>query len=394
MDQQGCKLQRITDHLVQNSLLKGSMDNVTCVLVRVSNYVSRTQKESLPSHLSQQSEVGNMPSASRNGYNRNTPMSKYTAGDDDEDFTGGLDGVSVYYPPGGIGSAVSNSTNAINGVSRNYSSAREEETEKKQSASKALSRSKSTNRLAKGSSKRVPIDPYGNEGDSSNNVQDSSHYGRRGQKQQSSSAAMAGSDGVESNGHSRISKDASHQGQLPFPSSAYRSLHRPYTQASASGSNSSHLEAVGRTPSTQKALFVPSAYGSQMAQSGSADVSGNDSTGYNGGRSYALFGGNSMVPVRDHSAAYNRPSTSNAEMYGNGRGYASKRYDSYSNSRFVSDSTNRPISAASTLNQRIQGSGPPANLLNGSRHGGSSSSHEHGREFSSPHSPINTRGRR
>ncbi|CAM9165961.1 unnamed protein product, partial [Ectocarpus fasciculatus] len=35
MDQQGCKLQRVADHLVQNSLLKGSMDNVTCVIVRI-----------------------------------------------------------------------------------------------------------------------------------------------------------------------------------------------------------------------------------------------------------------------------------------------------------------------------------------------------------------------
>lgn len=35
MSNQGCKLQRIVDHLVQNAIMKGSMDNVTCVLVRL-----------------------------------------------------------------------------------------------------------------------------------------------------------------------------------------------------------------------------------------------------------------------------------------------------------------------------------------------------------------------
>jgi protein phosphatase 1L len=35
MSNQGCKLQRIVDHLVQNAIMKGSMDNVTCVIVRL-----------------------------------------------------------------------------------------------------------------------------------------------------------------------------------------------------------------------------------------------------------------------------------------------------------------------------------------------------------------------
>jgi hypothetical protein len=421
MDQQGCKLQRIADHLVQNSLLKGSMDNVTCVVIRINLYAARAMNEALPPHLQQQIDNANVSAARRGSNSRVNPKyeSKAWGGAAHEEDENGLDselnGVSVYYPPGGIGSVAGSAGAGIaapiygssggggggGGASGGGRGAgQEEETGRKQSSSKQMNRSRSSNKL-KGSKRSTNPDPYGTEHDAgASDGHDSSSHSRRshGQKQQNLGITITGGD-VGENGNSRNGRDSSQQQQqqqqMPFPSSAYRSMHRPYTQASA-GAAPSHLEAVGRTPAPQKALFVPSAYASQMTQGGAA-AEGHDQ--YSGGRSYALFGGNSgnsATPVRDYGG-YSRPNTSNTDGHAGGGqrggGYAVKRTDNHS-SRYSSDPSNRPNSAAPLLNQKVQGSGPPANMLNGSRYGGMSALQEHGRDghgFPAPvHSPINT----
>ena len=396
MDQQGCKLQRIADHLVQNSLLKGSMDNVTCVVIRISAYAARAMNESLPPHLLQQIDNTNTTTNTIRRNSKTNVAAKYetrqwgNAGHE-EDLGNELNGVSVYYPPGGIGSVAGTAGSGAPSVasSSRGAGAHEEETSRKQSSSKQSSRSRSSNRLNKGSSKRSAVpDPYGTEADTGDSHDSNSI--RRSQKNQNLNVTISGGDAVEIvSANSRNGRDSSQQGgQMPFPSSAYRSMHRPYTQASAGGAAANHLEAVGRTPSAQKALFVPSAYASQMTQGGTADTSGNDN--YSGGRSYALFGGNNATPVRDYGG-YSRPNTSNADGNTGGgggqRGYAAKRSDQ--NSRYSSDPSHRPNSAAPVLNQKMQGgAGPPSNMLNGSRYGGMSNHQEHG--FPAPHSPINT----
>lgn len=374
MDQQGCKLQRVADHLVQNSLLKGSMDNVTCVIVRISNYAARATNDSLPAHLQQQVDINS--GGSRRG-GRGIATQKYdskvwgnVSTDEDDLDGGGLNGVSVYYPPSGVAAGTGGSGG------RAVASAQEEEGKKQSAGSKQLNRSRSSNRL-KGSSKRVPLDPYGTE-----EAGDGGSYSRRGSKTQNTNlnVTITGGDSAENgNGSSRAGRDSSQHGQSAYPSSAYRPMHRPYTQASASAAASGQLEAVGKTPSAQKALFVPSAY-AQVTQGGGD--SGNDAPSYSGGRSYALFGGNNMVPTRDGGSGYARPSTSSAEgsHYTGQRGYAAKRSDNYVNSRYMSDPNHRPNSAAPVLNQK---QGP------GSRYGASTLHHqEQAREFPPPHSPI------
>lgn len=410
MDQQGCKLQRIADHLVQNSLLKGSMDNVTCVVVRINAYAIRAMNESLPPHLQQQIDIVNS-SVSKGSNSRSANVPRYdakswgAASEDDGDIGQGLDnGVSVYYPPGGIGSTggVGSSAGASYGGAGGAAApskssggvAQEEEMGRKQaSSSRQMNRSRSSNRLTKGNSKRLVTDSYGTEIDNA----EADGISRRSQKPQNLGITITGGDGGENmySGNTRGGRDSSGQqgGQMPFPSSAYRSMHRPYTQASAGAFNSSQLEAVGRTPSAQKALFVPSAYASQMTQGGT-DSSGNDAPVYSGGRSYTLFGGNNSATNREYGG-YGRPSTSTAEGNASGqqRGYAQKRSENYSNSKLSAESAHRPNSAAPVLNAKIQtSSGPPANMLNGSRYGGIPS-HQ---EFPAPqHSPINTiRGRK
>lgn len=397
MDQQGCKLQRIADHLVQNSLLKGSMDNVTCVIIRINIYAARALSELLPPHLQQQIQL-DANSSNANGVrtaSRQSGTPKYDAkawvgAEDDGELDSGLNGVSVYYPPGSIGGAGAASpygSGSTASASRG-GVGQEEEAAKKQSSSKQLSRSRSTNRLNKGSSKRATPDPYGTDVDVAGVDGDSGSFARRNSKQQNLNlnVTLSGGDtGESAYAASRAGKDSSQQGQMPFPISAYRSMHRPFTQASASTSGSGsvpsqQLEAVGRTPNVQKALFVPSAYASQVSAQGAAG----EESPYSGGRSYTLLGGNSMVPVRDSGGGYARPNTSNAEnnYLSAQRGYVSKRPDSYSNSRFV-DSSARPNSAAPVLNHKVQTSA--------SRYSGmSAQQQEQVREFPPPHSPIST----
>lgn len=395
MDQQGCKLQRIADHLVQNSLLKGSMDNVTCVIIRINVYAARAINEALPLHLQQQIDAPSSTAGGSRRDSRSSTTQKYDAkawsgaiNDEESDLDTGLNGVSVYYPPGTIGGVAS----AVPVQADSHSVAQEEEVMKKQ-ASKQLSRSRSTSRLTKGSSKRTPSDPYGTESDAGGSeTQDSHQFLRRANKQQNVNNLNATITAGQSseNAYNRAGRDSAQQGQMPFPSSAYRSMHRPYTQASAGGTSvagSSHLEAVGRTPTVQKALFVPSAYASQMSQ-GNAE-GGSEGTSYSGGRSYSLFSGNNMAPIRDIGGGYTRPNTSNADAsYNSGqRGYGSKRpAESYTNPRYLSDSSNRPNSAAPTLAHKVQGAT--------NRFGGMSTHHEDQvRDFPPPHSPIITAAR-
>ena len=134
MDQQGCKLQRIADHLVQNSLLKGSMDNVTCVIIRINAYAARAINEALPPHLQQQIDVNgraNSRSAATPKYEAKT----WAGNEDDGELDSGLNGVSVYYPPGGIGGAGGAASPYVGGTGvARTGAALEEETGKKQSS--------------------------------------------------------------------------------------------------------------------------------------------------------------------------------------------------------------------------------------------------------------------
>ena len=215
MRAQGCKLQRIADHLVHNALLKGSMDNVTCLVVSLNSYTSRVLGDSSsagnPYSLS---EISN--STSRDPSKSNIPNSlKYDSrhqqqwpgggGVHDEVLGEDLEAnVSVYIA---AGSENANSNDDIddaqimsmfNGGAVS-SGSRRTDADSSAAPSKGLSRSRSSNKL-KQSSRRTSDNSFGGQEISSKldgfvsdsqNGQAASDYLKRGQSSQNNKIIVA-----------------------------------------------------------------------------------------------------------------------------------------------------------------------------------------------------------
>jgi serine/threonine protein phosphatase PrpC len=400
---QGCRAQRISDHLVQNALLRGSLDNVTCVVVCLTGYTSRILSESpvirslneipAPKIESAAASRGNVLRYERRNWDQEENL--------EEDLEAN---VSVYYSSAAEESAGRGDVTEEEILSLFVDGNKGQRSHSEDVGQQTLVRSRSTKSMPKQTNRR--LSEAGIETDFKKDQQ--SLYAESNSeimmKRSLPSKGIATMQQIQSEVRGGADNFA------PPNSSAYRSLGRPMTSSAAIPGPTlplSLLENGNGSVSSSKPLFVPSAFVPRSG--GNVPANGevaSDSNGYAGSRSYVLVGGNSMAPKN-----YDRAVTADGSARGQGG-----LYDASSGAvvrastkrgaelRGLDVSGGRPSSSAGAVysasgnRQNLGGlertshnsSGLSATSPNASRPGPPLYQPRVGANLLTPHSPINT----